>query len=170
MMVRQLKRLVGRRTTLRYLAIGAVASIVSACSGNGSGGGVRGQAFKAFVIGDWQYQSTAEHKGVIAVTPDGKWSATNVAGLKGRWELNDARLIVHLDWIDPQKKEPCVVPSVPDGVDEGFTGRFPMDNGWSKNLGTATEVSYRNGELTLHFPSYEDVEGAGLTVTCTRRK
>ncbi|MFB7615450.1 hypothetical protein [Kitasatospora sp. NPDC056181] len=158
-----------------------MASVVSACGGKGSGGGVFGQAFKAFVVGDWRYESTAAHQGVVTVAPDGRWSAEvgkaggklSTVTIEGRWEFGGGRLAAHLDWSGPPKTAPCVVPGAPDGVGEGFSGRFPMDNGWSEDLGAATEVTYRNGELTLHFPTYagfEEVEGAGLTVRCTRRK
>ncbi|MFE3599670.1 hypothetical protein [Streptomyces sp. NPDC059142] len=82
--MRAASRLVGRRTTLRYLAVGVGASLLAACKGNdkaqsdgsedrsgdgtggGTGGGgsspgpsgVTGRAFAAFVRGTWKVTST----------------------------------------------------------------------------------------------------------------
>jgi hypothetical protein len=102
--VRAVTRVVGRRTTLRYLAIGVGASLLAACRGkddkngakgggggssSGGGGGtpstsgpsaspgVTGRAFAAFVTGTWKVRSETaggDSGTLTATVSDGVWN------------------------------------------------------------------------------------------------
>ncbi|MFJ9521002.1 hypothetical protein ACIRPK_22455 [Kitasatospora sp. NPDC101801] len=170
----ELIKSVGRRTALRYLAVGTLMTVVSACSGNGSGGGPTKQALKAFATGRWEYSSNADHVGVLTVTADGRWSTTQWNGLEGRWELTGSSLTIRMDGRPGRHDDfgsPFLLQDMTESVDEGFSGRYELNDGWSSDIGESAEVSYRKGELAVFFPGYYDGgKGAGLTVTCTRQK
>ncbi|WP_033356023.1 hypothetical protein [Kitasatospora aureofaciens] len=159
-------RLVGRRTALRYLALGTMASLITACTGNMTeAGGPKKQALKAFAAGEWDYQSNAGHQGVLTITADGRWSTTQWQ-LSGQWELDGTRLRIQ----SYDDDDPFVVPDMTQSVEDGFSGRYRLNGGWSSDIGRTARATYKNSQLTLHFPTYDDGgKGNGLTVTCTRR-
>ncbi|MEU9046568.1 MULTISPECIES: hypothetical protein [unclassified Kitasatospora] len=161
-------RLVGRRTALRYLALGTMASLIAACTGNKTeAGGPKKQALKAFAVGEWDYQSSAGHQGVLTIAADGRWSTTQWDGLAGQWDLDGTRLRVQ----SYDDDVPFVVPDMTQSVEDGFTGQYRLNEGWSSDIGRTAQATYKNAQLTLHFPTYSDGgKGSGLTVTCTRRK
>ncbi len=172
---REIIRSVGRRTALRYLAVGTLMSVLSACGGNGSGGGPKKQALKAFATGRWGYRSNADHEGVLTVTADGGWSTTQWKGLVGGWELSGKNLTIRMDGRPGSNNDgfgdPFLLREMTESVDEGFSSRYELNDGWSSDIGESAEVSYKKGELTIFFPGYYDGgKGAGLTVTCTRQK
>lgn len=104
---------VGRRTALRYLGIGAMSalagSVLAACSspviptalpaestggaesgsGNGAGGSVTqsvaSRAFAAFAAGTWVVDAPETHfrAGTLAVSPDGTWTLTYAPDTSG---------------------------------------------------------------------------------------
>jgi hypothetical protein len=170
----EIARLVGRRTALRYLALGTMASLIAACTGNKTeAGGPKKQALKAFAAGEWDYQSSAGHHGVLTITPDGQWSTTQWNGAAGQWELDGTRLQVHMTprHGDEGAIDPFLVPDMTEGVEDGFAGQYRLNGGWSSDIGRTAQATYKNAQLTLHFPAYYDGgKGNGLTVTCTRRK
>ncbi|MEU9366750.1 hypothetical protein AB0D71_18820 [Streptomyces avermitilis] len=115
--VRAVSRVVGRRATLRYRAVGVGASLLAACKGNdgtkgnssgGAGGrsgthdpsgtaGVAGKTLTAFVRGSWK--STTETTGgqtlsYSAAVDDGAWTLDFGGGRtqKGTWALQGGRL------------------------------------------------------------------------------
>ncbi|MEU4303645.1 MULTISPECIES: hypothetical protein [Kitasatospora] len=159
-------RLAGRRTALRYLALGTMASLVAACTGNKTeAGSPKKQALKAFAVGEWDYQSSAGHQGVLTITTDGRWSTTQWQ-LAGQWELDGTHLRVR----SYDDDDPFVVPDMTQSVEDGFTGQYKLNGGWSSDIGRTAQATYKNSQLTLHFPTYDDGgKGNGLTVTCTRR-
>jgi hypothetical protein len=114
---------VGRRTTLRYLAVGVGASLLAACKGNddgnrksegsgngggkdGSGGtpvtpGVTGRAFAAFVRGSWKVTSEMPGGDTFTYTmtvDDGVWTMDAGGGrsTKGTWSLQNGRLALRV--------------------------------------------------------------------------
>ncbi|MFH8618643.1 hypothetical protein ACH4E8_26760 [Streptomyces sp. NPDC017979] len=99
MSVRVLAGVVGRRNLLRYLAVGVGAVVVSACSGNGSAGGVRAQALRAFLEGTWEWEANRDldvgertTSGSITIG-DGTWS---LPVMSGTWTYTDGTLdILH---------------------------------------------------------------------------
>ena len=120
--VRAVSRAVGRRTTLRYLAIGVGASLLAACKGNdkgndkgkggaddGSSGGGGGQAsptvttgptgraLAAFVRGKWKITSEMPGRETFtyaATVDDGVWTLDFGGGKtsNGTWALQGGRL------------------------------------------------------------------------------
>src|SRR5882724_8046787 len=98
-------RIVGRRTTLRYLAIGVGASFLAACKGGGENGGTddgsptsspTGKAFAAFMRGTWQVESTSPNGDKATGTgsvDDGAWSLTYSGQdpWHGTWSLQGSR-------------------------------------------------------------------------------
>ncbi|KJY45911.1 hypothetical protein [Streptomyces sp. A1547] len=111
--IRAAARFVGRRTALRYLALGAGAALLSACTGKdkptapppaaaspspspsppaptaAAASGVVGRAFAEFVKGSWEIRSTLpgenrKDTGRAAVRPDGTWTIV-WSGIAGTW-------------------------------------------------------------------------------------
>lgn len=163
-------RVLGRRTALRYLALGAAASAVSACTGAGAAEGPRKQALKAFVKGEWAYRSNQSHQGVLTVNPDGRWSVTQWGGMSGQWMLDGAVLSVSTDAptgdAESEAQEAFTLTSMPEKVSRSFSELFTLSGGWS-SIGTAVEAGYSKGVLTLAFRGDGSED---LLVTCTRRK
>lgn len=167
---REAVRVLGRRTALRYLALGTAASAVAACTGAGAAEGPRKQALKAFVKGEWAYRSNRSHQGVLTVNPEGHWSVTQWGGMSGQWMLDGAVLSVSTDApagdAESEEQEAFTLTSMPEKVSKSFSELFTLSGGWS-SIGTAVEAGYSKGVLTLAFRG----EGADdLLVTCTRRK
>ncbi|MEU6593772.1 hypothetical protein ABZ923_31925 [Streptomyces sp. NPDC046881] len=119
--MRAVSQVVGRRTTLRYLAVGVGASLLAACKGNddgkrgtggrtegegGSGGaspapGVTGKAFAAFVRGSWKVTSEMPGGDTYTYTvtvADGVWTMDLGGGrsAKGTWALSNGRLALQV--------------------------------------------------------------------------
>ncbi len=113
--VRAVTKVVGRRTALRYLAVGAGVSVLAAC-GNGSGqagsSGPVGHAVSTFVRGKWRVHAMRDDGGelpsyVVHITA-GKWMVgpyVEDASLRGaawewsgRWVLRDSKLTLHGPW------------------------------------------------------------------------
>ncbi|MFG2145939.1 hypothetical protein ACGFRG_17275 [Streptomyces sp. NPDC048696] len=167
---REAVRMLGRRTALRYLALGTVSAAVSACTGAGAVEGPRKQALKAFVKGDWVYRSNRDHEGVLTVTPDGHWSVTQWGGLSGQWMLDGAVLSVSADLptgdAEAEEQEAFTVSSMPEKVSGSFSELLTLTGGWSR-VGSAVEAGYKKGALTLAFRGDGSED---LLVTCTRRK
>ncbi|QTD99148.1 hypothetical protein S1361_17490 [Streptomyces cyanogenus] len=167
--VRAVSQVVGRRTTLRYLAVGVGASLLAACKGNddgkggttegegGSGGtspapGVTGKAFAAFVRGSWKV--TSEMPGgdtytySVTVT-DGVWTMDLGEGksAKGTWALGNGRLALQVPerlgdtGADLQNAGAENVPaSVGDSVSLGLPWQPPGASG--TGAGERLEVEY----------------------------
>ncbi|OQR61681.1 hypothetical protein B6E66_23235, partial [Streptomyces maremycinicus] len=111
--IRAAARAVGRRTALRYLAIGVGASLLAACkAGNseqedsrdqidGGTSGPAGKAFAAFVRGKWNVESTSVggEKGTYTVTvDDGVWTIDwpGQDPWRGTWALQGGRLALQV--------------------------------------------------------------------------
>ncbi|UFR03933.1 hypothetical protein KBP30_23385 [Streptomyces sp. Go40/10] len=167
--VRAASRLVGRRTTLRYLAIGVGASLLAACTGNGNddqghgkakGGGskdggspsgatgVTGRAFAAFVRGSWKVTSqppgaSAEPFTFTITIGDGTW-AMDAEGRspKGTWALQDGRLALRLpERLDPDSSdtEEAAAANVPATVGDSVSLMLP----WQPPGGSGTASGER---------------------------
>ncbi|MFI5688687.1 hypothetical protein [Streptomyces sp. NPDC051636] len=121
---RAASRLVGRRTTLRYLTVGVGASLLAACKGNDEGKGkgpgksqrtgkdegtagtsgsspapgVTGKAFAAFVRGSWKVTSKPSSGAPFSYSmniADGTWSMNGDGkSVNGTWALQDGRLVM----------------------------------------------------------------------------
>ncbi|MFD0144202.1 MULTISPECIES: hypothetical protein [unclassified Streptomyces] len=122
--VRAATRVVGRRTAVRYLAIGVGASLLAACTGNGNGeakggsgpdggsGGAGGgqptptatvadRALAAFVRGKWSITSEIGNESPFtytAVITDGFWTLEYGEGQTstGSWDMSGGRLSVQV--------------------------------------------------------------------------
>ncbi|MFD9792609.1 hypothetical protein ACFWXK_16835 [Streptomyces sp. NPDC059070] len=167
---REAVRVLGRRTALRYLALGTMAGAVAACTGAGAAEGPRKEALKAFVKGEWTYRSNQDHQGVLTVKPDGHWSVTQWGGMSGQWMLDGAVLSVSMDAAtgdaESEDQEAFTLTSMPEKVSRSFSELLTLSGGWS-SIGTAVEAGYGKGVLTLAFRGDGSED---LVVTCTRRK
>jgi hypothetical protein len=151
--IRAVTRVVGRRTTLRYLAIGVGASLLAACgqkddnngakggSASGGGGGtpsasspsaspgVTGRAFAAFVNGAWKVRSETAggDSGTYTVTvSDGIWNLNWGGGdtWRGTWAMQGGRLALRV----PESK------SAPEELADAAADNVPASVGDSVSL------------------------------------
>ncbi|MGW3076356.1 hypothetical protein [Kitasatospora sp. NPDC001132] len=98
--------------------------------------------------------------------------------LSGQWQHDGSGLVLTLDRPYPgDAKAPFKVPEVPTSLAEAFSSDYKLIGGWANDLGGATTVHFKNGELTLEFPAYDDgfapddpMAVTSLKVTCVRRK
>lgn len=113
-----------RRTALRYLALGAAASLVSACGGSGAGGGPKRQAIRAFVVGKWRYRAegtTAD--ATLTVHEDGTWESDQWGGITGAWRSDGDGVSVEApNGFGASGEEDVSALSV-----SGFPGAIPSD-------------------------------------------
>jgi hypothetical protein len=170
METRQVVRAVGRRTALRYLALGLVAATVAACSRDGGSTSVKEQALKAFIQGEWEFKAENGSGGTLSVSGDGTW-AMGDDELTGRWSHKDGRLTVTGDpGSDLSEYKPFLVQDVPGTADEALSKDYRLTGGLTDGQDADyrnMQVRHRKGTVTLTFPDYEE-EGRVRVVTCTR--
>ncbi|MDV5149482.1 hypothetical protein R1T08_36535 [Streptomyces sp. SBC-4] len=146
---RELVRLVGRRTALRYLLAGIAATAVSGC------GSPVEKAITAFAEGSWSFTTNAGFEGVLTITGDGKWSETRL-GLSGRWEYDPARLTITMDGVDSENAEPYIIPMVPEPTDDALSRDYTMNGGWAVSLGQKVQARRDKDAVVLEFADFED--------------
>ncbi|MFI9806401.1 hypothetical protein ACIHEJ_18955 [Streptomyces sp. NPDC052301] len=187
--VRAASRVVGRRTTLRYLAVGVGASLLAACKGKsgsdgstGSGGpsataGVTGKAFAAFVRGSWKVTSqppgaSAEAYTYTVTIGDGTW-AMEAGGRspKGTWSLQGGRLALRVpERLDPDSEEmddaaaENVPATVGDSVSVGLPWQPPGTSGTGSGERLEADYTKQAGLRIRHF----DANGSMTTHHCVR--
>ncbi len=174
MNTRDVVRLVGRRAAVRYLAVGTVAAVVSACGGSdGPASGPKAEALKAYAEGDWAMSSSAGREGTITVNADGTWSETVIGGLSGKWQLGKEGLTVTMDGLDSEEEsdQPYFLPGVPDRKESALSGKtYALEGGWSGDFDGEVRVRTEKDQVILSFPdawSGEDSD-EGVVVTLTR--
>ena len=190
--VRTVTRVVGRRTSLRYLAVGVGASLLAACKGsgetkgNGSGGeggggnsgtnGVASKALTAFVRGSWKITTdTTDGKTVAysATVDDGTWTLDFGGGKtqKGTWALQGGRLGLrvpeHLG-SDSSELADAAAENVPATVGDSVSLLLPWQPPGLSGTGDGQrlDVNYtkKSGVLRIRH-----IEASGMTVhTCTK--
>lgn len=162
----ELAGLLGRRNALRYLGLGILGTVVSACSGNGSGGGPKAQAVRAFVKGTWSYESNQGHEGTLVVRDDGTWETTQWRGISGRWTYEDGVVAVPSlydsdapDW----QLEPLTVSRVPQEIAPDLRKAFPLVPAWAEVGGDGDlDIQVTGGTVRLTFG------GGQRVITCKR--
>lgn len=184
--VRAVTQAVGRRTALRYLAIGVGASLLAACRTDhdnskdadrtsGAGTGPVGQAFSAFVLGKWRVEVIPAGNGsagtVLAEITASSWTIGKDgqdSSWGGQWALLGSKLAIQ-------------GPESPNDLDElvevaalhvpGKVGRteslllpWQPPGGSSADTGQELKVTYAKGTLKIVH-----IDGASRTeFTCTR--
>ncbi len=187
--VRAVTRVMGRRTALRYLAVGLGASVLAACGksadGTGGGGAASGsaggsgpleQAFSAFVRGTWKVVVEPAGNGTAAVLTAeitaSSWTLTMGGGQDspwgGQWALMGDTLAIHGPESpqDPDELVQVAALGVPARVGRSASlvlpWRPPGDT--SAGAGQNLQVEYAKGTLRIVH-----VDGDSRTVfTCTR--
>lgn len=79
---RQLASVVGRRSAIKYVGLGFLATVLSACGGDESGSGVAGNTLEAFAKGKWKL--TARGSECVLTVADGKWALSEGRDLPGQ--------------------------------------------------------------------------------------
>ncbi|MFJ4851848.1 MULTISPECIES: hypothetical protein [unclassified Streptomyces] len=158
-----------RRTALRYLAIGAAASLVSACGGNGADGGPRRQAVKAFVVGRWHYRAQGTSAdATLTVHKDGTWESDQWDGITGTWDSDGDGVSVDAPNGFAESREEMSALSVsgfPGAIPSDFDGDCAYAPGWD-GLSADTlhiRVTGRDVRLTLSRGG-----GKGSVINCKR--
>ncbi len=183
--VRAVTKVVGRRTALRYLAVGAGVSVLAAC-GNGSGqagsSGPVGHAVSTFVRGKWRVHAMRDDGGelpsyVVHITA-GKWMVrpyVEDASLRGaawewsgRWALRDSKLTLHGPWRpgEPEVQRKWAALDVPDEITEAETVRLPWHI-FSHDPPDIDKLKVTYAEGTVHL-IHTDGGGGSTEFTCTR--
>lgn len=138
-MARKATAILGRRTVLRYAALGvmgaAATGVLSACgkaiepgsgkdgSGSGADGSVAGQAFNAFILGSWDVtfpEAPGKDPFTLSIE-DGVWSSTGNGGgnqprpQEGTWTFGGGVFVVDgwrytLDDLDAEQGSASEVP------------------------------------------------------------
>ncbi|MFK4070296.1 hypothetical protein [Streptomyces sp. NPDC029674] len=151
-------QVVGRRTALRYLAVGVGASLLGACgkdedgdespgSATGTGTGPVGRAVGAFLKGSWEVVSPDiwDSTPVRVEVGDGTWSITpsdreweNGASWAGQWALRGGRIAIEgpASPYRPNKMLQVAADDVPGKVGEAGSMRLP----WTPRGDTADDV------------------------------
>ncbi|MFI7367365.1 hypothetical protein ACIBO4_35040 [Streptomyces sp. NPDC050149] len=172
METRDIIRLVGRRTVLRYAMAGFVAAAVSACSRDGGSTDVRFRTLGAFLEGSWEFEAENGAGARIAVSKEGDWLMTG-GGVdspwseEGTWALDSGRLSVTMTG-----RRPHVVQDVPDDVEKALAGAYTVSGGLTDDQDRGyrrMRVGRAEGKVMLTFPD-ERADGRIRVVTCTRVK
>ncbi|PWK66704.1 hypothetical protein BCL76_110190 [Streptomyces sp. CG 926] len=146
---RGLVALVGRRTALRYLLAGIVATAVSGC------GSPVEKAITAYAKGSWIFTTNAGFDGILTITDDGRWSETRL-GLSGRWEYDPSRIRITMDGTDSEGAEPYIVPSVPEHAEDALSGDYQLLGGWSLSVGEKMKARRDKDSVVLEFADFSD--------------
>ncbi|MEU2712256.1 hypothetical protein [Streptomyces sp. NPDC007205] len=179
---RAASRLVGRRTTLRYLTVGVGASLLAACKGNdenkGNGAspapGVTGKAFAAFVRGSWKVTSKPSSGAPFSYSmdiADGTWSMNGSGkSVKGTWALEGGRLVMSVPEDmggDSSGGQSAAASNVPASVGTYAHQVLPWQPPGTAGTGSGQrlEVMYANGVLHI---THVDENGSTTEHTCTR--
>ncbi|MFE5296534.1 hypothetical protein [Streptomyces sp. NPDC056632] len=187
--VRAVTRVVGRRTALRYLALGVGASLVAACKSesttdgpNGITGGqpnpaptVTGRALAAFMRGRWTVMAEIGNEDpatLTAVIDDGTWSLESGDGQssKGTWSLAGGRLSLQvperLGSADQGDMEEAAATNLPASFGDSLSLILPWQPPGSSGSsgGENLSVDYAGNVLRVRH-----IEGDNTnTFTCTR--
>ena len=195
--VRAVTRVVGRRTTLRYLAVGAGAALLAACKGKdegkggdgGSGGdggggtsgpspshGVTGRAFAAFVNGTWKVRSETAggDGGTYTVTvSDGVWNLNWGGGdtWRGTWAMQGGRLALRVPESKnaPEELTGAAADNVPASVGDSVSLLLPWQPPGESDTsgGQRLDVNYTAKSGVLRIRHF-DRSGSMTVHTCTR--
>lgn len=183
--IRAAARVIGRRTTLRYLAVGVGASLLAACEKGGSGGsggggggttGPAGKAFAAFVRGTWNVESTSVNgdKGTCTVTvDDGVWTIDwpGEEAWHGTWALQGGRLALQVPESpsSPEDLTDAAATDVPSTVGDSVGLALPWQPPGATGTGDGQklEVDY-NGKAGLLRIRHVEAGGSMTIHTCTR--
>ncbi|MFG3347173.1 hypothetical protein ACGF1Z_19135 [Streptomyces sp. NPDC048018] len=186
--VRAVTRVVGRRTALRYLALGVGASLVAACKSesttdgpNGITGGqpnpaptVTGRALAAFMRGRWSVTAEIGNEDpatCTAVIDDGVWSLDFGEGqtAKGTWALSGRRLALQvperLGGDDQGELKEAAATNLPAAFGDSLSLSLPWQPpGNSGSGGETLSVDYAGNVLRVRH-----IDGDTMNVfTCTR--
>ncbi|MFJ9867447.1 hypothetical protein [Streptomyces sp. NPDC101165] len=189
--VRAASQMVGRRTTLRYLAIGVGASLLAACKGNdkaaddNKGGdnssgvsGVTGRAFASFVHGSWKVTSqspgaSGETHTYSAIVDDGVFTLDFGGGktAKGTWSLQGGRLALRAPerlGDDSGELHDAAAENVPatvgDTVSVGLPWQPPGESGTGSGQRLEVDYNKKAGVRIRHF----DASGSMTIHQCIR--
>ncbi|MFI8829173.1 lipocalin family protein [Streptomyces sp. NPDC053431] len=185
--VRAVTRVVGRRTALRYLALGVGASLVAACKSesttdgpNGITGGqpaptVTGRALAAFMRGTWSVTAEIGNEDpatFTAVIDDGVWTLNFGEGQssKGTWALSGGRLSLQvperIGSEDQGDMEEAAATNLPASFGDSLSLLLPWQppGASGSSGGENLSVDYANNVLRVRH-----IEGDNTnTFTCTR--
>ncbi|MFH8485150.1 hypothetical protein [Streptomyces longisporoflavus] len=179
-------QVLGRRTALRYLAVGVGASLLGACgkeqdggkspgSVTGTGSGPVGRAVGAFLKGSWEivspdlWDSTPVHVEVA----DGTWSITpadreweNGASWVGQWAFRGGRIAIEGP-TSPYRPDEMVQVAA-DDVPGKIGGAGSMQLPWAPRGDTADdELKIKYTKNTLRIVHITDT-GRRTKLTATR--
>ncbi|MFF9340297.1 MULTISPECIES: hypothetical protein [unclassified Streptomyces] len=152
MSVRVLAGAIGRRKLLRCLAVGVGSVVVSACSGNGSAGGVRTQALRAFLEGTWEWRANRDldvgeraSSGSITIG-NGTWS---LPGMSGTWTYNGGTIDVLNEGQGSYLKLLEVPGEVPSELTKTLACSGEFGEVQAAYDGTELRLSFNDGNLVL---------------------
>lgn len=152
MSVRVLADVVGRRNLLRYLTVGVGSVVLSACSGNGSAGGVRTQALRAFLEGTWEWQANRDldvgertSSGSVTIG-NGTWS---LPGMSGTWTYQGGTIDILNEGQGSYLKLLEVPGEVPQELAETLACSGEFGKVQAAYDGTELRLSFNDGNLVL---------------------
>ncbi|KIF04023.1 hypothetical protein PL81_21080 [Streptomyces sp. RSD-27] len=166
---RDVIRLMGRRTALRYALAGVVAATMAACSRSGDSTSVKFQTLDAFLQGGWDFEAETGDRAKITVLPGGKWVVTGGEGdnpwsADGTWSLAAGNLSIG------EKHNPYIVHDLPQDAEKALAGSYTISGGLTDSQDKGyrkMQVSYSKNKVVLTFPDYVEA-GRTRVVTCTR--
>ncbi|MEU3827997.1 hypothetical protein GT045_02115 [Streptomyces sp. SID486] len=178
---RAVTQVVGRRTTLRYLAVGLGASILAACSKNSGDSrdgdqGPVGQAVSAFVRGVWHVELSSQGNepvplrvGVTAssytIEPDEEGAPSDDRSWEGKWAIRGSKLYLDSP-TSPDEAEivhQVTASDIPATIGETLSLRLV----WHIPGSTDDDVRIEYAKGTLHIV-HIDGDGIRTECTCTR--
>ncbi|MEV0192333.1 hypothetical protein AB0I39_27850 [Kitasatospora purpeofusca] len=171
-MDRQMISSVGRRTVLRCLAVGMVATVAAACGKGGGPVSVKEQMLLAFLQGRWAFKAENGTGGVIDVRADGTWQLADSSGgqTSGGWTIEKGRFTA-----TTSRRPPHTIDEVPDKASDALSKNYQLAGGLTDHQDAGyrnMQVRHDKGTVVLTFP---DVDTTGTTggprgrvVTCTR--
>ncbi|HUR09223.1 MAG TPA: hypothetical protein VM347_42255 [Nonomuraea sp.] len=180
-------RVVGRRTALRYLAIGVGASLLAACgeisrsgdaepSGERAASGAAEMAFAAFIRGRWKIESTSPGGDTgtsTATIEDGTWSIawSGQGTWSGNWSLQGDRLALRVpeSASSPDELADAAATNVPATVSESADLFLPWQPPGHPDTGDGQklEVVYDKNGGVLRIRHVE-TSGSTTVHNCTR--
>ncbi|MEU9321121.1 hypothetical protein [Streptomyces sp. NPDC048295] len=150
MSVRPLACVVGRRNLLRYLAVGAGAVVVSACSGNGTGGGLRAQALKAFAVGTWGWTANRDGGSGTVTIGDGTETVRSSMNLmSGTWTYENGTVDISAEGLSSYLKILDVPADIPNEISKLLRCRGELGKGEAKCNGSRLRLAFNDNDLVL---------------------
>ncbi|MYZ38091.1 MULTISPECIES: hypothetical protein [unclassified Streptomyces] len=153
--VRQLASVVGRRSAVKYVGLGLLATVLSACGGDEGGSGVAENTVEAFAKGKWKL--AAQGSECTLTVSDGKWDLSEATPPPGEKH-------------GPLTRELYGTYAFTGGVLEVSAQEREDNSGPKRGVGTPVPSQVSDSESVTIQWSYDETDQSQVPITWDGKK